>query len=76
MNNVNRGATVKVNCKNCGNPFDARVADRKRGWGRFCDKSCKALHQEKRTHQMRDYVECKQYAQRGNFIYGAAEDGK
>lgn len=29
----------------------ARVADRKRGWGRFCSKSCKAIKQEQRTGQ-------------------------
>jgi hypothetical protein len=33
---------VKVKCKNCGNPFYAKTADRKRGWGKFCSKSCKA----------------------------------
>ena len=36
-----RGATVEVKC-NCGTMFTARVADRKRGWGKFCSKSCKA----------------------------------
>lgn len=45
-------ATTKIyDCKNCGDPFEARVADRKRGWARFCSKSCKAIHQEKRTGQ-------------------------
>lgn len=43
--------TVTVNCKHCRDPFTARVADRKRGWGNFCSKSCKAKHQEKRTGQ-------------------------
>ena len=36
-----RGKTVEVKCK-CGDTFTARVADRKRGWGRYCSKSCKA----------------------------------
>lgn len=27
----------------------ARVADRKRGWGKFCSKSCKAIRQTQRT---------------------------
>lgn len=34
--------SVKVFCKNCKNPFYARKSDRKRGWGKFCSKSCKA----------------------------------
>ena len=29
----------------------ARTADRKRGWGRFCSKRCKAMKQEKDTGQ-------------------------
>lgn len=37
-----RGATVEVKCKNCTTVFTARVADRKRGWGKYCSKSCKA----------------------------------
>ncbi len=44
-----RGATVTVNCARCRDPFTARVADRKRGWGRFCSKSCKAIRQTQRT---------------------------
>lgn len=42
-------STVTCKCKNCKQPFEARVADRKRGWARYCSKSCKALAQEKRT---------------------------
>lgn len=38
-----RGTKVEVTCV-CGNKFQARVADRKRGWGRFCSKSCKAKY--------------------------------
>lgn len=40
-----RGATVQVKCESCGDIFTARVADRKRGWGLFCSKSCKAIRQ-------------------------------
>lgn len=36
-------------CKCCGADFGAREADRKRGWARFCSKSCKASEQTKRT---------------------------
>ncbi len=50
-----RGKTVIVNCKWCRLPFVARVADRKRGWGKFCSKSCKAKAQERRTGQYQRY---------------------
>jgi hypothetical protein len=43
-----RGKTVQVKCR-CGVTFTARVADRKRGWGRFCSKSCKAIRQTQMT---------------------------
>lgn len=41
---------VKVQCQNKTCPlqnreFEARKADRDRGWGRFCSKSCKASRQ-------------------------------
>lgn len=42
---------VERKCKWCRKPFQARVADVKRGWGLFCSKSCKAKKQEKRTGQ-------------------------
>lgn len=43
-------ATVQVKCANkeCGVTFTARVADRKRGWGKYCCKSCKAVAQDRR----------------------------
>lgn len=44
-----RGSTVVVKCETCKQPFTARVADRKRGWGRYCSKSCKAIKQTQRT---------------------------
>lgn len=47
---------VKRNCKQCGDPFMARSADVKRGWAKFCSKSCKAKKQETRTGQYRQYV--------------------
>lgn len=47
-----RGATVEVRCP-CGRMFTARVADRNRGWGRFCSKSCKAGEQSKRAPKRR-----------------------
>lgn len=41
-------ATVEVKCARCKAPFVARVADRNRGWGKFCSKSCKAIKQTQR----------------------------
>lgn len=40
-----RGKTVEVKCACCKETFIVRVADRKRGWGKFCSKSCKAIKQ-------------------------------
>lgn len=51
-------AMVEVKCANkrCRLKFMARVADRKRGWGLYCSKSCKAAVQENRTHQYANYL--------------------
>jgi len=38
-------STAEYKCKACRMPFTARTADRKRGWARFCSKSCKAVKQ-------------------------------
>lgn len=46
---------VKYHNKRCGDTFIARVADIKRGWGKYCSKSCKAQHQESLTEQYRHY---------------------
>ena len=35
---------VFVDCKNCKCGFVAKKSDRKRGWGKFCSKSCKAQY--------------------------------
>ena len=40
---------VTVKCRTCGTPFQARLADRKRGWGLYCSKSCKAIRQTQIT---------------------------
>ena len=37
--------TIEVQCEWCNDKFTARVADRKRGWARYCSKSCKAMMQ-------------------------------
>ncbi|WMC11707.1 hypothetical protein PU634_04910 [Oceanimonas pelagia] len=39
-----RGAKVERPCATCSKPMQVRAADVKRGWGRFCSKSCKAKH--------------------------------
>jgi hypothetical protein len=45
-----RGKMVTVVCKcGCKKEFQAREADVKRGWGKYFDKSHKAIEQEKRT---------------------------
>lgn len=54
-----RGAKCERKCENpkCGKGFFARVADVRRGWARFCSKSCKASEQEKRTGQYAALIE-------------------
>lgn len=42
---------VDRNCQQCGALFKAKPADVRRGWARFCSKSCKAIKQERRTGQ-------------------------
>lgn len=44
-----RGAKVKVECLYCQTEFEARKADRERGWAKFCSKSCKAKKQSQRN---------------------------
>lgn len=36
---------VAKNCERCDKEMQVRSADVKRGWGRFCSKSCKAKKQ-------------------------------
>ena len=42
-------------CKCCKSKFEARVADIKRGWGKYCSKSCKAKKQESNTGQFKNF---------------------
>ena len=46
--------------RRCRAKFMARSADVKRGWGRFCSKSCKASEQESRTHQNANHFAARQ----------------
>jgi len=48
--------TNTYTCLHCGIPFEARVADRNRGWARFHNKGCKASYQEARTGQFAAYT--------------------
>lgn len=57
--------TVEVNCGRCGKIFTARVVDRKRGWAKFCSKSCKASAQESRTGQHYKYQEYLEHQEEG-----------
>lgn len=43
------GLTATYKCLRCKEPFVARLADRKRGWARYCSKSCKAIRQTQVT---------------------------
>lgn len=53
-----RGKMIEVICAcGCGEKFMAREADRKRGWGKYFSKSCKAKAQEKKTHQYAHYLD-------------------
>lgn len=53
---MTRGATIEVGCAWCKKQFSARVADRNRGWAKFCSKKCKAAEQENRTGQYRSWA--------------------
>ena len=51
------GLKIEVKCQRCRQPFMARVADRKRGWGKFCSKSCKAIKQTQDERRLNPYVD-------------------
>ena len=47
---------IEKACKNCKSTITVRLADHNRGWGNFCNKSCKAKHQEKKNGQYSAYL--------------------
>jgi hypothetical protein len=47
---------VDKSCEFCNANMTVRLADVKRGWGRFCSKSCKAKKQEKQNGQYSAYI--------------------
>jgi hypothetical protein len=51
QNAVTKAASTQTVTCPCGNTFEAKTADIRRGWGKFCSKSCKAKEQEQRTGQ-------------------------
>jgi len=52
-----RGSKVEITCKcGCGRKKMVRIADVKRGWGKYYSKSCKAKEQESRTSQYYKYM--------------------
>lgn len=61
---------VEVKCANpsCGMLFTARVADRKRGWGKYHSKSCKAIHQERKTGAYADYIHRQHRRSEGGYV--------
>lgn len=58
---------IERTCRRCRCKFMARTADVKRGWGKFCNKSCKAIFQEKQTGQYRAFMERKDGHYEGTF---------
>lgn len=65
-----RGQMGRYNCDACGKDFTARVADRNRGWARFCSKTCKAkkLDSAPAKPKTKDYPnerDCEHGRQRG-----------
>lgn len=70
------GATSIYRCACCGDPFKARVADRKRGWARFCSKSCKAKKQEQRTGQNHAYLERREAYEEGLHCFPSPAEGE
>lgn len=49
-------ATIDKKCKHCKSDITVRLADHNRGWGNFCNKSCKAKFQENRNGQYAAYM--------------------
>jgi hypothetical protein len=55
MKKTIKGKMQTTTCKCCKSKFEARVADIKRGWGKYCSKSCKAKKQESNTGQFKNF---------------------
>lgn len=64
-----RGTKVTVNCEVCKVPFEARIADRKRGWARYCSKSCAAKKNNRKTGNFKRHLERKKAKKDGVNMY-------
>lgn len=61
---MTRGKKVWAKCAECSADIYVRIADRNRGWARYCSKTCKAIAQGKEERawtkmenkQMTDYI--------------------
>ncbi len=60
-------STAQYKCQTCLGLFTARTADRKRGWAKFCSKSCKAIKQEQQTGRYAAYQ--KREVNGSEFVY-------
>lgn len=63
-------STATYHCARCGDPFTARTADRKRGWARFCSKTCKAIRQTQRTGVGHEGRPARRYLSNGGYVVG------
>lgn len=43
---------INKECEWCNSTITVRQADVDRGWGKFCNKSCKAKFQENKKHEI------------------------
>lgn len=68
--------TTKRICARCSKEFFAREADVRRGWARFCSKSCKATAQEARTGQYRGLLAGRCFGSESDFDGGWDEHKK
>ena len=50
-----RGQKKTVKCKICRKDFEARIADLKRGWGKYCSKSCKGKSSDNKGNYLDAY---------------------
>lgn len=64
---------VTVNCVICKKPFEAKVADRKRGWAKCCSKRCASIKRERKTGNYARFCALRDAAIKGeiNTEYGS-----
>lgn len=47
---------MKRKCLICNSEFDAKPADVRRGWGKYCNKSCAATANNRKTGNYQRYL--------------------